>query len=670
MRAFFAILCFSLVQMGAAQPGTLDLAFALNGILELPQFTGTGNVACCTQANGRVVLAVDHFTGTDSVTAVVRLLHDGTLDPAFGSAGIALHDVAPLAMDRVADIRPMADGRLLLVVNTTTKGYLCRLLPNGNVDPSFGTNGVLEFQQPGAYRTKIAGCDVDPSGNIAVGLTRTYFATSSGYAGAVLMKLGLNGAQDPAFGSGGQVVIAGVGTSANNWIYGYHTRDVRWRSNGEVIWLMQRLQTIQPGTPVTYPMRYSSTGVSLQPGFFAYSAGSFDQAFVATNNGGAILAAGRTGGTGTGFSIVATSAGNSSSGVTSGLWDLNNSSNVFKAFCSDAQGHFYGAGSDAALGGPSKIRLFRTLPGLGLLDTAFGQSGVVSTELPSGGCYATGVAALPSGKLVAVGRVLSSGLHHLVVAQYNSVSVPSVQLSVRAMLQGPYDPDTLLMEDNLRSAGLIPALEPYTAQGYEHVGGGGDVVQFGALDVGGNNAIVDHAVVELRDGTDPTVIVATKGALIQRDGDVVGMDGISPLAIHVAPGDHHVALRHRNHLGVMSALPISLSAAPVVVDFTLAGTLTYGTAALMELNGMCMLWMGNAVSDDQVKYTGAGNDRDAVLVAVGGSVPTSTLTNVYHTADLNLDGQVKYTGTGNDRDLILQSIGGSTPTSVRTQQLP
>ena len=39
-------------------------------------------------------------------------------------------------------------------------------------------------------------------------------------------------------------------------------------------------------------------------------------------------------------------------------------------------------------------------------------------------------------------------------------------------------------------------------------------------------------------------------------------------------------------------------------------------------------------------------------------------------ADVNLDGNVLYVGNLNDRDPILVNIGGSVPTSTRVQQLP
>ena len=42
----------------------------------------------------------------------------------------------------------------------------------------------------------------------------------------------------------------------------------------------------------------------------------------------------------------------------------------------------------------------------------------------------------------------------------------------------------------------------------------------------------------------------------------------------------------------------------------------------------------------------------------------------YRLEDCNLDGSVKYTGTNNDRDPILVNIGGAVPTNTKTEQLP
>jgi hypothetical protein len=76
--------------------------------------------------------------------------------------------------------------------------------------------------------------------------------------------------------------------------------------------------------------------------------------------------------------------------------------------------------------------------------------------------------------------------------------------------------------------------------------------------------------------------------------------------------------------------------------------------------------------DAQLKYTGSVNDRDAILVRIGGSVPTA-IVNGYYLEDVNLNGQVKYTGGSNDREFILVNIlsmpGGSV-LSTRPEQLP
>jgi hypothetical protein len=73
--------------------------------------------------------------------------------------------------------------------------------------------------------------------------------------------------------------------------------------------------------------------------------------------------------------------------------------------------------------------------------------------------------------------------------------------------------------------------------------------------------------------------------------------------------------------------------------------------------------------DGVIRYSGATNDRDAVLSAVGGTIPTNTVGG-YRAEDVNLDGVVRYVGAGNDRDPILFTIGGSVPTAVRLVQVP
>jgi PKD repeat protein/glucose/arabinose dehydrogenase len=244
-------------------------------------------------------------------------------------------------------------------------------------------------------------------------------------------------------------------------------------------------------------------------------------------------------------------------------------------------------------------------------------------------------------------------------------------LRVRVNLQGPWDPEVNQMRDDLRAAGLIPLTEPYTGLGFAHSGGGGgETVTPARLAVTGKNAIVDWVFVELRSAANPAVVVATRSAFLERDGDVVDGNGLTRLFFNVPAGQYRVAIKHRNHLGVMTNTAVALGSQVAGVDFTSGLLATHGTDARYYLpNGRYALWAGNVVRDGLLKYTGGSNDRDAILLSVGGTVPTNIVPG-YLASDVNLDGQVKYTGGSNDRDLILFNIGGVLPTAVKVEQLP
>jgi uncharacterized repeat protein (TIGR01451 family) len=250
-----------------------------------------------------------------------------------------------------------------------------------------------------------------------------------------------------------------------------------------------------------------------------------------------------------------------------------------------------------------------------------------------------------------------------------TVSSPGVAVSPRVMLGGPYVQATQLMSDALRSSGLIPLTEQYTALGYAHVNGGGETTSAPVLAVTGDNAIVDWVVVELRSTTAPYGVLATRSALVQRDGDVVSTTGSGPVLFNMAAGNYRVAIRHRNHLGAMTNTSRALSTTTTTVDFSVATTATYGTNAQATVGTRRVLWAGDCQSDGELKYTGDDNDRDLILQEIGGVAPTATSTG-YVREDVNMDGVVKYTGANNDRDRILVNIGGTVPTNVLHEQLP
>ncbi len=254
---------------------------------------------------------------------------------------------------------------------------------------------------------------------------------------------------------------------------------------------------------------------------------------------------------------------------------------------------------------------------------------------------------------------------------YDPNAVPSnLPIRLTAFMEGPFVPATGLMATTLRNNGLVPTSEPYTALGYAHAGGGGGESTSGAvLGVTGNNAVVDWVVVELRAASD-TALIATRSALLQSDGDVVGTDGTSAVVFDQPAGPYYVALRHRNHLGVMTAGSVVLSSTTMFLDLSNGTVPLKGGSLATDLVGIRRLMVaGDVVRDGALRYTGGANDRDAILTRIGGVIPTATVSG-YFQEDVNLDGVVSYTGSNNDRDIILQNIGGVVPTATRSDYLP
>ncbi|MEO8569055.1 MAG: hypothetical protein ABI419_07960, partial [Ginsengibacter sp.] len=143
-------------------------------------------------------------------------------------------------------------------------------------------------------------------------------------------------------------------------------------------------------------------------------------------------------------------------------------------------------------------------------------------------------------------------------------------LKAKVFLQGAYNTSTGVMSDALRTpTNLIPLSDPYRTAPYStsftHVAN--TITETAAGSVFGNQAstddnIVDWVFLELRNtttGNPGANILQTRSALLQRDGDIVDIDGISPVTFNNVPSANYtIAIRHRNHLG-LSTNPATLT---------------------------------------------------------------------------------------------------------------
>lgn len=222
-----------------------------------------------------------------------------------------------------------------------------------------------------------------------------------------------------------------------------------------------------------------------------------------------------------------------------------------------------------------------------------------------------------------------------------------------------------LMRDDLRERDLIPLEDPYRyTANFEHQGteGGTEMTTAAVFAVDDlNDAIVDWVFIELRNALDPRTVLYTRSALVQRDGDVVDMDGVSDLVFTDAQaGSYFVSVRHRNHLGIMTAQAQALSPITTVVDFTDMATPVFGNAPMLEKNGEHLMWAGDANGNGQTAYQGPGNDVFTMLAPILSSSENDGDANFvlpgYRATDINLDGDTVYQGPDNDRNLILFQV--------------
>ena len=251
---------------------------------------------------------------------------------------------------------------------------------------------------------------------------------------------------------------------------------------------------------------------------------------------------------------------------------------------------------------------------------------------------------------------------------------PSVHLSVRAYLQGAYNTQTGLMTDKLLTKGFLPKPQPFdklvTSFGYTVFEGvppfnhfGKEVMSDSVKAMPAGNTPVDWMLLELREVDDPVKRVAAKATLLQRDGDVINAETGSTNIVFrgVPPGDYYVVLRHRNHIGVMTATRLSLTETATVIDFTQPSYAVYGNNQRYLAGDKAFLWAGDANNSNSVVGSGPGSDANIMLGSLLIS-PDNTLVTThfkmagYYATDLNLDGLTVFSGPGNDLNLLFGNI--------------
>lgn len=219
-----------------------DASFAGDGVLFLNMLTyGERSTKILQTADGKLIVAdsQDDDSGGSYFT-LARLLTDGSLDKTFGNGGYA---TARTAVDYAIGAAQQSDGKIL-VVGSSFKPFssiytpqVVRFLPNGAVDTTFGSNGIVQLTLDGCAeftavsplpdsKILVAGCLHDNEFALVRLLTDGMLDNTFGTNGVVTTPLGSsNRMAEMMIQPDGKIVLAGRMNLAARTVLVRYTED-------------------------------------------------------------------------------------------------------------------------------------------------------------------------------------------------------------------------------------------------------------------------------------------------------------------------------------------------------------------------------------------------------------------------------------------------------------
>ncbi len=235
--------------------GTLDPGFGTNGIATLPFSLASDELAVAIQSNGQIVVGGSTYVSSVGAFALSRYNTDGTLDQNFGSAGQAITSFPGLnATLQVMLVQPdgaiLASGETFTLATPVSAGAgLARYTADGSPDPTFGIGGTVTL------------ATVNPATALALLSTgRTVFTSNS--LGLLLNANGSVSATLP-----GIVAVAQTGSmdfQSNGKLISAFQEQTQLHGETEAVSAVRTNPNGLPDTSFTAPLFYFNTGIQFQ----------------------------------------------------------------------------------------------------------------------------------------------------------------------------------------------------------------------------------------------------------------------------------------------------------------------------------------------------------------------------------------------------------------------
>jgi len=192
---------FALPNLLMAQAGTLDPTFGINGIVTT---ANTGANAAVLQSDGKIVVAGSiPASQNQQQPGLLRYNTNGTLDPNFGAGGEVM--IAGTNAGPAFAVAVQTDGKILAAAPANLRLTVFRFNTNGSPDNTFGGNGAVAIQAAGDFLAPASGgMAVQSDGKILVGSASNALGSEH-----IVVRLLANGQLDSTFGSNGAAPTVG-----------------------------------------------------------------------------------------------------------------------------------------------------------------------------------------------------------------------------------------------------------------------------------------------------------------------------------------------------------------------------------------------------------------------------------------------------------------------------
>lgn len=211
----------------------------------------------------------------------------------------------------------------------------------------------------------------------------------------------------------------------------------------------------------------------------------------------------------------------------------------------------------------------------------------------------------------------------------NTPGPTGVLAELKIMLQAPYNTGTGNMSTYLRINNILPLSQPYNTAPWNYTGSE-NLATHSAMPTTAS----DWILVELRDATNPNTIIAQRAGFVLSNGVVVSHTGTTGVTFGgVTSGNYYLAVRHRNHLAVMSSVVVNLPNTGNPYDFTLSAVkvMGVGQSVLLAPN----VWAMHAAdfnANGVITFDDYNRYQTQIL--------TANTTGSYFNADATFDGNV------------------------------